>query len=45
MSETKEIREITEAELPAALKDHWKNAKASVVISFNTGFCILPVVL
>jgi hypothetical protein len=39
MSETKEIREITEAELPAALKDHWKNAKASVERN-NHGYAI-----
>ncbi|MDB4633167.1 hypothetical protein OAG65_00115, partial [Akkermansiaceae bacterium] len=39
MSETKEIREITEDELPAALKDHWKNAKASVERN-NHGYAI-----
>ena len=39
MSETKEIREINEAELPSALKDHWKNAKASVEKN-NHGYAI-----
>lgn len=39
MSDAKEIREITEAELPAALKDHWKNAKASVERN-NQGYAI-----
>jgi tetratricopeptide (TPR) repeat protein len=39
MSEQKEVREITEAELPASLKDHWKNAKASVERN-NQGYAI-----
>ncbi|MEN8847141.1 MAG: tetratricopeptide repeat protein [Akkermansiaceae bacterium] len=39
MSDTKEIREITEAELPVALKDHWKNAKASVERN-NPGYAV-----
>ncbi|MFT6862341.1 MAG: tetratricopeptide (TPR) repeat protein [Akkermansiaceae bacterium] len=39
MSEAKEVREITEAELPAALKEHWKNAKASVERN-NHGYAI-----
>ncbi|MEN8869715.1 MAG: hypothetical protein ABF380_02640, partial [Akkermansiaceae bacterium] len=39
MSETKEVREIAEAELPASLKDHWKNAKASVERN-NHGYAI-----
>ena len=39
MSDVKEVREITEAELPAALKDHWKNAKASVERN-NQGYAI-----
>ncbi len=39
MSETKEIREITEAELPANLKEHWKSAKASVERN-NPGYAI-----
>lgn len=39
MSEVNEVREITEAELPAALKDHWKNAKASVERN-NAGYAI-----
>ncbi|MEJ6719146.1 MAG: hypothetical protein QNK82_11710 [Akkermansiaceae bacterium] len=39
MSDIKEVREITEAELPAALKDHWKSAKASVKRN-NQGYAI-----
>ena len=39
MSEAKEVREITEAELPASLKEHWKNAKASVERN-NHGYAI-----
>ena len=39
MSELKEFREIEEEELPAALKDHWKNAKASVERN-NAGYAI-----
>jgi len=34
-----DIREITEAELPAELKDHWKNAKASVERK-NPGYAV-----
>lgn len=34
-----EIREITEVELPANLKDHWKSAKASVERN-NPGYAI-----
>lgn len=39
MSEVKEVREITEAELPAALVEHWKSAKASVERN-NPGYAI-----
>ena len=39
MSEPNEIREITEAELPANLKEHWKSAKASVERN-NPGYAI-----
>lgn len=39
MSEANEIREITEAELPEALREHWKNAKASVERN-NPGYAI-----
>lgn len=39
MSEAKEVREITEAELPAALREHWKNAKSSVERN-NHGYAI-----
>ena len=39
MSEVKEIREITEAELPAAHVEHWKSAKASVERN-NPGYAI-----
>jgi len=39
MSELKEVREISEEELPAELKDHWKNAKASVERN-NQGYAI-----
>lgn len=39
MSELKEVREIAEEELPTALKDHWKNAKASVERN-NAGYAI-----
>ena len=39
MSDATEIREITEAELPVALKDHWKNAKASVERN-NPGYAV-----
>ena len=34
-----DIREITEAELPAELKDHWKSAKASVERK-NPGYAV-----
>ncbi|MCX8239729.1 MAG: hypothetical protein OSB05_12985 [Akkermansiaceae bacterium] len=39
MSDIKEVREITEAELPVALKDHWQKAKASVKRN-NQGYAI-----
>jgi len=39
MTEVKEIREITEAELPDALKEHWSNAKSSVERK-NQGYAI-----
>ena len=39
MSDIKEVREITEAELPVALKDHWKSAKASFERN-NQGYAI-----
>lgn len=39
MSEVKEIKEISEAELPEALKEHWKNAKASCERN-NHGYAI-----
>jgi tetratricopeptide (TPR) repeat protein len=39
MSELKEVREISEEELPASLKEHWKNAKASVERN-NAGYAI-----
>lgn len=39
MSELIEIKEITEEELPAALKEHWKNAKASVERN-NPGYAV-----
>jgi tetratricopeptide (TPR) repeat protein len=39
MSQVNEIREITEAELPEALREHWKNAKASVERN-NPGYAI-----
>ncbi len=39
MSELKEVKEISEDELPASLKDHWKNAKASVERN-NAGYAI-----
>ncbi len=39
MSELKEVREISEEELPDSLKDHWKNAKASVERN-NAGYAI-----
>ena len=39
MSETKEITEITEENLPANLREHWKSAKASVERN-NPGYAI-----
>ncbi|MGC6425895.1 MAG: tetratricopeptide repeat protein [Akkermansiaceae bacterium] len=39
MSEIIDIKEITEEELPAALKEHWKNAKASVERN-NPGYAV-----
>lgn len=39
MSELIEIKEITEEELPASLKEHWKNAKASVERN-NPGYAV-----
>jgi len=39
MTEVNEIREITEAELPESLREHWKNAKASVERN-NPGYAI-----
>ncbi|MGJ8695149.1 MAG: tetratricopeptide repeat protein [Verrucomicrobiaceae bacterium] len=39
MSEVKEIKEITEAELPIELKEHWKNAKSSVERN-NPGYAV-----
>lgn len=39
MSELTEIKETTEEQLPAALKEHWKNAKASVERN-NPGYAV-----
>lgn len=39
MSEPIDIKEITEEELPVALKEHWKNAKASVERN-NPGYAV-----
>ncbi len=39
MSEVTDLREITEAELPESLRDHWKNAKSSVEKN-NHGYAI-----
>lgn len=39
MSEVNEIREINEDELPEALREHWKNAKASVERN-NPGYAV-----
>jgi cytochrome c-type biogenesis protein CcmH/NrfG len=39
MPEVTDLREISEAELPAALVEHWKNAKASVEKN-NHGYAI-----
>ena len=39
MSESKEVREISEEELPDSLKEHWKSAKASVERN-NQGYAI-----
>ena len=39
MTEVNEIREITEAELPESLREHWKNAKASVERN-NPGYAV-----
>lgn len=39
MTEVNEIREITEEELPESLREHWKNAKASVERN-NPGYAV-----